>query len=178
MLGTRSMRSREPTASGVIAALREGSGICIQVLHHSRCIWQGAGKRPGQATGGSRSAAKGAIVVVGIVWNWVGRTRHDVSIRREGSRKRGLSTTTCLAGTDVGRLVLLLCVWTAVRRRRSSVDSHRPRTDATRCLQSKCWAGEGRGVDCRHPDARLVDLEEIRDERVEIDVRVGEVVEG
>lgn len=33
-------------------------------------------------------------------------------------------------------------------------------------------------IDGRHPNSRLVDLEKIRDERVEVDVRVGKVVEG
>ena len=44
-------------------------------------------------------------------------------------------------------------------------------------------AGVGRGderggVDGRHPDSGLVDLEQVCDQRVEVDVRVREVVEG
>jgi hypothetical protein len=37
---------------------------------------------------------------------------------------------------------------------------------------------EGGRVDRRHPDAGLVDFEEVGDEGVEVDVGVGEVVEG
>lgn len=37
---------------------------------------------------------------------------------------------------------------------------------------------EGSGVDSGHPDSRLVDLKEIGDERIEVDIGVGEVVEG
>ncbi len=44
--------------------------------------------------------------------------------------------------------------------------------------QAERLARERGRVDGRHPDARLVDLEQVRDERVEVDVRVGEVVEG
>lgn len=37
---------------------------------------------------------------------------------------------------------------------------------------------EGGRVDSRHPNSRLVDFEEVGDEGVEVDVAVGEVVEG
>ena len=44
--------------------------------------------------------------------------------------------------------------------------------------QTRRGAGKGGRVDGRHPDPSLIDLEQIRDERVEVDIRIREVVEG
>lgn len=43
---------------------------------------------------------------------------------------------------------------------------------------SRGGSAEGRRVDSRHPNARLVGLEQIGDQLVEIDIGVGVVVEG
>lgn len=49
----------------------------------------------------------------------------------------------------------------------------------TRALQASSWrCHEGSRVNCGHPDSGLVDLEQVRDQRIEVDVRVREVVEG
>lgn len=50
--------------------------------------------------------------------------------------------------------------------------------DSAWCLKTKAWTGEGGRVDGRHPDSGLVDFEEVGDKGVEVDVGVGEVVEG
>ena len=51
-------------------------------------------------------------------------------------------------------------------------------SEAGRQLQA-CNRRRERGrIDSRHPDASLVDFEQIRYQGIEIDVRVGEVVEG
>lgn len=40
------------------------------------------------------------------------------------------------------------------------------------------WTGERRGIDRRHPDSSLVNLEEIGHKLVEVDIRFGEVEVG
>jgi hypothetical protein len=44
--------------------------------------------------------------------------------------------------------------------------------------QGCCWRNERGWIDCRHPNPGLVDLEEIRHKRVEVDVGIGKVIEG
>jgi hypothetical protein len=48
----------------------------------------------------------------------------------------------------------------------------------TRRLKPSGWCGEGSWIDGRHPNAGLVDFEEVGHERVEINVGIREVVEG
>ena len=48
----------------------------------------------------------------------------------------------------------------------------------TRTLDTGGWRRDERGrIDGRHPDPGLVDFEQIRHQGIEIDIRVGEVVE-
>jgi hypothetical protein len=45
-------------------------------------------------------------------------------------------------------------------------------------LKAKRRACERRRINCRHPNPSLVDLEQICDERVEVDISIGKVVES
>lgn len=76
-------------------------------------------------------------------------------------------------------LVLMLrsLILTALAARRATTDTDRTRPDATRRLDPKGRTGKRGWIDGRHPDSRLVDLEKVCDQGVEIDVRVGKVVE-
>jgi hypothetical protein len=49
--------------------------------------------------------------------------------------------------------------------------------DTTWGLKTKGWTGKGGGVYSRHPNPSLVHLKEVRNERVEVDISISEVVE-
>ena len=103
----------------------------------------------------------------------------------EGLVERGLEGTSTSTAAGEGCLLFLLLVGPALIVSRpvaaaaaaASSEPDSARADAARCLQTQCRTRKGSGVDSRHPDARLVDLEEVCDQRVEVDVGVGEVVE-
>ena len=44
--------------------------------------------------------------------------------------------------------------------------------------QGRRWRNEGSWIDRRHPNPRLIYLEEIRNKRVEIDIGIGKIIEG
>ena len=72
-------------------------------------------------------------------------------------------------------VVLILLLLSAIDL---SVIANSAWSNTARGLETKTWAGERGRVDCGHPDSGLVDLEEVGNEGVEVDVGVGEVVEG
>ena len=51
-------------------------------------------------------------------------------------------------------------------------------SDPSRRLKSCSWSGEGGRIDSGHPDACLVDFEEIGHKRIEINVGIRKVVKG
>lgn len=71
----------------------------------------------------------------------------------------------------------MLWVWTTIIGGATTY-AHSAWSNTTRGLQSQRRTRERGWVNSRHPDSSLVDLEEISDEGVEVDVRVGEIVEG
>lgn len=72
-------------------------------------------------------------------------------------------------------VVLILLLLSAIDL---SVIANSAWSNTARGLEPEAWAGERGRVDCGHPDSGLVDLEKVGNEGVEVDVGVGEVVEG
>jgi len=101
---------------------------------------------------------------------------HGLSVKggREWLSKGSLISTTGCSRRDIR----LLLGWWASLTLCGSADSNRARTDAAGSLETERRAGEGSRVNGGHPDSRLVDFEEICNERVEVDVSIGEVVES
>lgn len=59
-----------------------------------------------------------------------------------------------------------------------TADTNSTWSDAARGLEAKGWTGKGGGIYSGHPNPGLVHLEEISNERIEVNVSVGEIVEG
>ncbi len=83
-------------------------------------------------------------------------------------------TTTLGKAAIVWLLVLLLLSAVSV----GLVDADCSWSNSAWRLDSEAWAGERSWIDGGHPDSCFIDLEKISDERIEVDVGVGEIVES
>ena len=103
-----------------------------------------------------------------LVASWAGASAAVVAV----------SVSVTAAAARRGRAIGGLVGCGATGAGRGSADADGARADAAGGLETEGGGSEGGGVDGGHPDAGLVDFEEVGDERVEVDVGVGEVVEG
>ena len=128
------------------------------------------GNKVGQAGGWARDRTERRKGVGVRVRRTVGRgdVPHGARLRRRHER---MAVSMERRGTAVER-ILLLAVWALAAKGGTG------RSDGTHRGEPERQTGERGRIDGRHPDAGLVDLEELGDERVEVDVRVGKVVEG
>ncbi len=91
-------------------------------------------------------------------WSWIrGRNKRTQAIEGRGTIVDGL---------------LLLTIRTVTTERQTPLAYANSLRDAMRDVGERCR------VDGRHPDACLVDLEELGDERIEVDVCVSKVIKG
>ena len=168
LAGGRSLGCRQPAPSGKFATLWEAARISVKSWHHAGRVRHG----PWLC-----SVSECSVRVVGVGGCRIGRRWGGRTVDRIGVWERGRQTTSAgLVGCGVGGWGLWLRVLATVSSRRSTADPNSARTNSTWRLQTEGWVGERSRVDGRHPDARLVNLEEIGDQGVEVDVRIGKVV--
>lgn len=166
MVWRRSVRRRESCGQGLII----GSGSeSSEWVNHTRNV---AAWRDSDI---SRSGGEGGIAV-GVSGGLKGSWWHWLSVEGRGER---LGEDPLIgATTSRRRTVGSLLGWRASFTLRGSADSHCTRANTAGCLKSERGTGERSRVDSGHPDAGLIDFEEICDKRVEVDVGVSEVVES
>lgn len=149
--------------------MREATGVRVHCLHHPGEI--------GTAPGGLAESAVGGV---GKTQLRIGRTRYRRTVYCvQGLAKGWLERSVLLIPSReraLGLLWLVRAPFCIIRSASPVANSSRPNT--TGRLQAERWRSKGGWIDSRHPYPRLVDLEEIRYERVEIDVRVSKIVEG
>lgn len=153
---SRSLGSREPAPSAILSALWETARVGIHPWHHAGRVWHApwAGNVPESTVG-----------VVSVAGCRIGCSGNGRTVRGIWARKGGRRTTSpSLVGCGKGCRGLLLDIRAALSRGSPTTSPNGTGTNATRRLQTKRRAGERCRVDGRHPDARLVDLEEVRDE--------------
>lgn len=152
----RSLGSRESAPSTILSALWEAARVGIHPWHHTGRVWHGPW---------ASNVPECSVGVVSVAGCRIGRSGNGRAVRGIWARKgRRRTTSPSLAGCGKGCRGLLLGIRAAFSRGSPTTSPNGTGTNATRRLQTKRRAGERCRVNGRHPDARLVDLEEISDE--------------
>lgn len=168
LLWCSALRWREGSRTQLVLAAGDRRRVCVQ-----RGRGAGSVRRPYRTR---HISTKAAAVVIWVTW--LGE-RGCGSLAAEGRDKGPLERSCSGGGTGKRRLLLLLLlVLPTLSTWGTSAHTDGTRSNATWRLQGQRRTGERGWVDGRHPYPSLVDLEKVGNKGVEVDVRIGKVVEG
>jgi hypothetical protein len=153
-----------------VSARCESWGVRVHCLQHTRYI----ACSPSSTTIGSVRRIRKPPCRIARSAGWRPFSRAEG--RAEGRLERATSWV------GVGKrtpLCLLALVAPSIGIIRAAYPPHSNNAGShtTRCLQAKSWTSERSGIDSRHPNPRLVYLEQVCYKRVEIDIGVRKIVE-